>query len=237
MVPYYGVPLGLTTKRHHKSTTLFILYVCSMAQAKSMVFLILEILKYKLRHLPPFLVICMFMLRHLPPCLRPVTPLTVTGWYLMTVVMVIVPVPWCMICDHCLLKGDVWSAIVSRTQLLSYMYELNALRSLKLTVGYFRYDDLRSSYLRDINSHVADKKVSCVEIRFSEAENQRLRRVTSSIEAYIFFNFRWSFHAFITHIYKRCKPAWFMVRIILDKWFSSHKLTVTTKWHHLHAGA
>ena len=32
-------------------------------------------MKYKLRHLPPFLVICMFMLRHLPPCLRPVTPL------------------------------------------------------------------------------------------------------------------------------------------------------------------
>ena len=42
-----------------------------------MFFLILEILKYKLRHLPPFLVICMFTLRHLPPCLRPVTPLEV----------------------------------------------------------------------------------------------------------------------------------------------------------------
>ena len=76
MVPYYGVPLG-TKKTPSLLIMLFILYVCSMAQAKYMFFLILEILKYKLRHLPPFLVICMFTLRHLPPCLRPVTPLRV----------------------------------------------------------------------------------------------------------------------------------------------------------------
>ena len=38
-------------------------------------FFFLQTLKYKLRHLPPSLVICMFTLRHLPPCLRPVTPL------------------------------------------------------------------------------------------------------------------------------------------------------------------
>ena len=38
MVPYYGVPLGLTTKRHHKSTTSSISYVCSMAQAKYIFF-------------------------------------------------------------------------------------------------------------------------------------------------------------------------------------------------------
>ena len=36
MVLYYGVPLGLTTKRQHKSTTLSILYVYSVAQAKYM---------------------------------------------------------------------------------------------------------------------------------------------------------------------------------------------------------
>ena len=41
----------------------------------SICFFILEILKYKLRPLPPFLVICMFTLRHLPP---PVTPLNST---------------------------------------------------------------------------------------------------------------------------------------------------------------
>ena len=81
MVPYYGVPLG-TKKTPSLLTMLFILYVCSMAQAKYMFFLILEILKYKLRHLPPFLVICMFTLRHLPPCLRPVTPLPVTVGFL-----------------------------------------------------------------------------------------------------------------------------------------------------------
>ena len=40
-------------------------------------FFILEILKYKLRHLLPFLVICIFTLGHLPPCLRPVTPLPI----------------------------------------------------------------------------------------------------------------------------------------------------------------
>ena len=36
MVPYYGMPSGLTTKRNHKSTTLSILYVYSVAQAKYM---------------------------------------------------------------------------------------------------------------------------------------------------------------------------------------------------------